>query len=50
MFAMSEPLKRFTCPACNATSAILTVERFGTETVYCPDREHSWDEHKPPTP
>jgi len=35
--------ERFPCPECLAAHAVLTGDRFGVKTYYCPDCEHSWD-------
>jgi Zn-finger nucleic acid-binding protein len=48
-----EVVERFPCPNCKAVSAILTLERYGVRTFYCPDCQQVWNEHvqkKPPTP
>ena len=52
---MSDPpysLKRFSCPACKALQAVITFERLGRTTFFCPDCQHVWEEanlKRPPT-
>jgi Zn-finger nucleic acid-binding protein len=41
---MSQNLELFPCPSCKKTVALLTSERFGVRTFYCPDCEHVWDD------
>ena len=31
------------CPRCRMKKALLVMERFGTESYFCPQCEHSWD-------
>jgi Zn-finger nucleic acid-binding protein len=42
---MVELLKRFRCPACQAMKAVVTQERFGVVTFFCPACEHVWEDH-----
>jgi len=41
---------RVPCPSCKGSNTIVTFERFGFRTFYCPDCNHNWVARIDPRP
>jgi hypothetical protein len=47
MVSPRKPAAAPRCPICKKASGIVVSERFGIQTLFCPDCDHSWDREVP---